>query len=819
MTHLVWPWPALTTLMTDRTVMYEQHFGLRKKLFRAVAVGPNVFVGPQTATAMASLKKALKSDGAIVTVSGPAGSGKTTLVGKALMAIGDSKTTILIGRIRLSIEDVLDLLLKELEVKPVPKGTLQKFAALRETLRELESRNSRLIVVVEDAARMGAETLAELEALTATDAGPSEGANIVLMADEQLDDLLHMPQLARLTQRIRQRLTVEPLCASELRGYLRHCFRLAGGDFEQIFSDDAAELLHRLSGGIARTANSIVESALKAATEENQQQVTSSLVSKVAADEFGLSSAGFTAVTRLATGADSASLSEIEGTAELTPDPEREVTFESKPEPLLESTREPPVETADEPVIVFSDAPDDEIPEFINDTLPDLEVLAPEFANAASQGQDLSELLITNESVTDEIAGIAPERVIGNQTPKDIPELDVADAVAKDVPELPVANIASDDVPELVVTDVVSEVVPKLAAADVDALDVPELDVSDAVNRDEPKMVVAAEVPELAIADAAANDIAELTPDPVAPPEPEFELKLEKTRVDLPAATVPDSERDPTLAELKPDLAALEEAMAFTRTGALAEDSVPAPASSEQTEERPKTAEVSDLIPEITLDKAINERIESEHANESGDAGVDNSEVDSIVQDLAKAKSIEDIDDRMAETLFGEEFSLIASQVVARAAEFESANDEPADEVPLNQELENVDVKVETEMPRVSATGNAAAVDLTLEAPLAAPSSAVDLGATQQRLNMVRELNSAPRPSRPMPDLQAANESAPLSHAEPAPVEPPEPIENQINTSITQTLKALSLKDLPDNDDGDEEEERKGGFFSRFKRS
>jgi hypothetical protein len=59
-----------------------------------------------------------------------------------------------------------------------------------------------------------------------------------------------------------------------------------------------------------------------------------------------------------------------------------------------------------------------------------------------------------------------------------------------------------------------------------------------------------------------------------------------------------------------------------------------------------------------------------------------------------------------------------------------------------------------------------------------------------------------------------------------APEATPEPIEDQINTSLTQTLKALNVpppvssRDTPVSfDDDDDEDEKKGGFFSRFKRS
>ena len=59
--------------------MYEQHFGLSKRPFKATVSGPEIFVGPQTATAMSGLKKAMQASDAVVVLSGPAGSGKSTL--------------------------------------------------------------------------------------------------------------------------------------------------------------------------------------------------------------------------------------------------------------------------------------------------------------------------------------------------------------------------------------------------------------------------------------------------------------------------------------------------------------------------------------------------------------------------------------------------------------------------------------------------------------------------------------------------------------------------------------------------------------------
>jgi len=57
----------------------------------------------------------------------------------------------------------------------------------------------------------------------------------------------------------------------------------------------------------------------------------------------------------------------------------------------------------------------------------------------------------------------------------------------------------------------------------------------------------------------------------------------------------------------------------------------------------------------------------------------------------------------------------------------------------------------------------------------------------------------------------------PVASAEPPPsVDQPESIEDQINTSMTQTLQTLGTR--PPEENHDDDDEPKGGFFSRFKR-
>jgi len=305
--------------------MYEQHFGLKTRPFRASSTGTDVFAGPQTAKTMAALKKALDVSDAIVTVTGQVGVGKTTIVNHALDALGTSQVVITVGRMQLEHDEVLELLLDELGNRQIPRGTVQRFALFRRLLKGFADQGKRVFIVVEDAARIGTDALLELEALTAADAGVSDGANIILMGEPGIKKLLNAPELARLKQRVRLRESIAPLSSVDLLAYLKHSFCNAGGDYDAIFDSGAAEQLHHNSGGIPRVVNNTTETILASAAEQKLDRITARFVTSVVADECGM--------TVQMRALDSASM---------PPQPANEPATDDSSDPVAEKTEETP---------------------------------------------------------------------------------------------------------------------------------------------------------------------------------------------------------------------------------------------------------------------------------------------------------------------------------------------------------------------------------------------------------------------------------------------------------------------------------------------
>ena len=713
--------------------MYETHFGLKKRPFRALAAGPDVFVGPQTARTMAGLKKALTAPDSIVAVSGPIGVGKTTLVRRSLEAVGKNQVIVTVGRIQLSHDEVLELLLGEMGAK-LPAGTVQRFATFRNLLKHHAEDGHRVFLVVEDAARIGIDALAELEVLTASDAGVSDGANIVLMGDAELSAVLKAQRLLRLKQRLRVCQSISPLSAREMMGYFKHCFRLAGNEFDVIFEQGTSGLLHALSDGIPRMANNLVESALTSAAENKEDRVSVATVRRVAEDEYGLESAQAAAAVATA----------VTEAVEV-------------PEPAPAAV--PKVTTGPDAASIDDDE-NDSVPELIQDTLPDLKILAPALAthSADAKETDLPEIPETPapvdqaESAGEEIPAWEREPTLAQLRP-DLEMLEHAMSAAQDL------EPDTDDVAEQADT---SEELPGGASAiTLDKAIQKKIHEEAELLKTKEQKAAKQEEPE------SGNSNKTETPSP----EPVIEAAPVAKPPAAPAAAV---EATPTQKPAVPVVAS------------------PAPPEAPAMPVEPD-ATVPFLpildVPAAPLEEHVPVAADASN-QETGEAEkkVD-PELEKIAANLARAKTIDDCDDEMAETLFGGEFSAMAAQVVANAPSELPANDE------IDLALEN------TAIPPVPDFEGAAAVN-------------VDFGSTQKRLDTVRALNAGP--AGPAPEVEAVAKS----HYEPPPPPPPagnqpDSIEKQIDASITQTIKTLNVQPAPvvDDDDGGN-----SGFFSRFRR-
>jgi general secretion pathway protein A len=263
--------------------MYEAHFGLNKPLFpTGIAQESAVFFSARHQQFAASIKLALTMPDSAVVLTGPAGVGKTTLIASALRA---TSTKLALGWITVApanAGELLELLLTEFGFNAHRVGRVERMQMWRQVLNEMSATSSRVYVIAERAEDLGADVLRALDSLTAADANGSLGANLVLLGQPALLDVLKAPTLASLCQRIRLRQQFEPLALDELRAYLDHHAKAAGASIDKLFARDALAALHDITGGIPRLVDNVGETALTLAAIRKNSAVTAELVREVA---------------------------------------------------------------------------------------------------------------------------------------------------------------------------------------------------------------------------------------------------------------------------------------------------------------------------------------------------------------------------------------------------------------------------------------------------------------------------------------------------------------------------------------------------------
>jgi len=874
--------------------MYEKHFGLKSNPFGSKAEGANVFVGPQQAKIISSLQKGLGAADAVVTVTGPVGVGKTTIVNRALDSMPTGRTAAQIGRMHLSPEEVVDLLMAGFGIKKSHQGSIRRYAAFRRILQQQSESDIPVAIVIEDAQRLGAEALAEVEALTAADAGDAASANIILMGRPGLHDLLSTPDLGRLKQRVRLRQKVAALSLAEVQGYLKHSFREAGGDYETIFDNGVAEIVFGCSEGVPRMINTLCATALTTAMEEQSARVSAALMRQVAGDAFGYEDDGadmHTAPASIAPAEDREAVKhprEVKASREAVEDIDWEAPPQTEQPPDSESGRvseigkDMVVESGSYPgpATVLSAAPpgamenaandvDDvliedtslhAIPELINDTQPELPELQPPVVDDVADIPVLDARGDQGSAVP--AAGKAEQPDIeSTQTIAQPASLAVDEAVARS----PVIEAGgSEDDPDEEDSeedfDLDAALSPEVDSTNVMPGLTPNFDAVASENRQAaaaarypdpesasepapvPEPVAVEPTPEPApVAEPVAMEpipepapvprpvAVEPTPEPAPAREPaapvtpqdndlptlsnsmRVDVKKEVTRAkDLPpdiqtpsdATTNAPAMRDPSSvasdAHRKSDIDALEAALAAAKNGDLASQyeipAIPhvngsAPELSADDEPAP--------IPEITLDEVIR------------DQQAQNAQLDRFRDEIGSASSLEDISDVMAETLFGcEEFDEIAKDVVANPPAGQPAG--AADAEPSPVKLTDEEMPIAANDVAEMRPGEAQPV----KSPVPAPPTNGDIPVNESVALRIDMLNAMKNRTATAENVELGEDAGSTTKGP-----QPEPIERQINTSMTRTLEALNVSKVKNSGENDKAEKKPGGLFSRFKKS
>ena len=264
--------------------MYESFFGLRERPFNLLPDPRFLFLSKQHTEALSHLQYGLTGRPGVTLLIGDAGTGKTTLVRKALEPAAGESRIVQISNPTLTRGEFYEFLAASLKFSDDAARSKPRFLfELEDALRTQKYRGV-IAVVVDEAQSMPHDLLEEVRLLTNLQTVEGRALTMVLVGQPELSARLNEGRLRQLKQRVALRCELAPLDAQDTQAYVRRRVAVAGGNAEAMFTQAALMLIHAKSQGIPRTISVICDNALVSGFAANEKPIGPALIDEVCRD-------------------------------------------------------------------------------------------------------------------------------------------------------------------------------------------------------------------------------------------------------------------------------------------------------------------------------------------------------------------------------------------------------------------------------------------------------------------------------------------------------------------------------------------------------
>jgi general secretion pathway protein A len=264
--------------------MYENFYGFRSKPFSLLPDPEFLYPSKKHRMALTLLEYGLMNQASFSVITGDIGTGKTTLIRQLLNQMERDMVVGLITNTHPSFGELLQWILLAFNLEPTGKDNVEMYKTFMDFLINQYAANRHTVLIIDEAQNMGPQALEELRMLSNVNSEKDQVLQVILAGQPGLRDNLRDPRLEQFAQRISVDYNLEPLGADEMREYIRHRLRVAGGS-DELFDEGACEAVHQYSGGIPRLANLLCDTALVYGYAEQARHIGRQLIDDVARDK------------------------------------------------------------------------------------------------------------------------------------------------------------------------------------------------------------------------------------------------------------------------------------------------------------------------------------------------------------------------------------------------------------------------------------------------------------------------------------------------------------------------------------------------------